>query len=342
MPRTRLVLPLVVVLLLAAARPEPVHAGVNIDPYYTRQWGLHQLRAPTAWTKATGAGVVIAIVDSGVDAQHPEFAGRLLSGASWVDCGNGPVPCSRWDDAHGHGTAVAGVAAAPDDNRGIIGIAPDAMILPVRVLDHNNTGVAGNVAAGIRWAADRGAHVINVSIGGPPGSGPVLDLVGLNGGIAEAAEYALNKNVLVVFAAGNESTPVCANESLTTAAGALCVGAVDRRGLHAPYSNFGHGIDVVAAGGVGSVFCDHDEEDVLSTWPLEKDECDDGRAGYTTAAGTSLAAPHVSGVAALLAQRGVRGRAAGSRIRATAADLGVPGPDPLYGAGLVDAVAALQ
>lgn len=322
------------------------------DPFQGEQWGLANVQAPAAWVRATGAGAVIAVVDTGVDKDHPELKNRLTSGASWIDCGRKAVkPClssSQWDDKNGHGTHVAGIAAAPLDGVGVVGVAPGATIMPVRVLDANGEGTSNDVAAGIRWAADHGADVVNLSLGGLPVASQLLDATGVNRVFSEAVAYAASKDVLVVTAAGNESMPICDDDSFVRA-NALCVGATDRRDLKAWYGNFGGGaggigstpgLDVVAPGGLGSVFCD-DPEDVLSTYAISADTVCKSRIGYETLAGTSMAAPHVSGIGALLAQLGIKGPAAAQRVLTTADDLGSPGWDPVFGYGRVNASQAV-
>ncbi|HVM40603.1 MAG TPA: S8 family serine peptidase [Acidimicrobiia bacterium] len=272
------------------------------------QWGLALIDARTAWNTATGSGVTVAVVDSGVDAQHPEFSGRLVNGASWVCGPNASKPCANWDDENGHGTHVAGIVAAARDGQGTSGVAPAARIMPVRVLDAEGSGSTGDVAAGIRYAANHGADVINLSLGGSiPGVSTALTITGADTVVLEAIEYAVGKGALVVAAAGNSSLPICDGESFVLTDGVLCVGAVDNNDLPAWYSNFGVEIDVVAPGGSGTLFCDWD---VLSTWPTDVDsfceaDGDNARTGYEELPGTSMAAPHVSGVGALLAQLGV-------------------------------------
>jgi subtilisin family serine protease len=170
---------------------------------------------------------------------------------------------------------------------------------------------------------DHGADVINLSLGGTlPTSG-----LGIGDGISAAVQRALDHGVVVVAAAGNDGLPFCENNSF--GGKVLCVGAVDRREDRSFYSSFGSGVSLVAPGGSGLPGTD---EDVLSTW-------NDG--GYQALAGTSQATPHVAGVAALLVSLGVRGQAAVQRILSTATDIGTPGPDALYGAGLVNAQATV-
>ena len=323
---------------------QPTSGGPG-DPFQSEQWGLAKVQAPQAWARATGAGVVVAVVDTGVDKDHPEFAGsKLVSGASWYDCGKGvKTPCtssSAWDDRNGHGTHVSGIIAAPQNGIGVVGVAKDAQIMPVRALDADGSGTSDDVAAGIHWAVDHGADVVNLSLAGLPVVSQLFDATGIDATFSEAVHYAIAHNVLVVVAAGNEGVPICDNDSLV-ADNALCVGATDNRDLKAHYSNFGGGLDVVAPGGVGSPFCDLTSEDILSTWALDTDTVCTDRIGYDSVAGTSMAAPHVTGVAALLAEVGIRGAAAAQRISDTADDLGTPGYDPVYGYGRVNAARAV-
>ena len=341
MRRTRLALLGILSLLALVVRPFGAEAAT--DPMQSRQWGLTAVRAASAWTSATGEGVIIAVVDSGVDKDHPELKDKLVGGVSFADCPAGVRPCDAFDDDNGHGTHVAGIAAAPLDGIGVVGVAPNAKIMPVKVVDSTGSASDEDTADGIRWAVDHGAHVINMSLGGLPGVTTLYDFFGLSIEVADAMQYALDKNVLVVYAAGNESAPLCDEHSLEVGQDALCVGAVDKRKMHAAYSNIGVGLDLVAPGGAGTdiVYCENDAEDILSTWSLADDDICPDELGYETISGTSMAAPFVSGVAALLAERGIRGVAAGNRIKATAADLGLPGEDDVYGSGLVDARAAV-
>jgi subtilisin family serine protease len=342
MRRTRLALLGILSLLALVVRPFGAEAAT--DPMQSRQWGLTAVRAASAWTSATGEGIVIAVVDSGVDKDHPELKDKLVGGVSFVDCPAGVRPCDNFDDGNGHGTHVAGIAAAPLDGIGVVGVAPNAKIMPIKVVD-SEEGSASDVdtADGIRWAVDHGADVINMSLGGLPGVTTVYDYFGISIEVADAMQYALDHNVLVVYAAGNEAAPLCDEYSLAAGQDALCVGAVDKRKMHTAYSNTGAGLDLVAPGGSGAevVDCADDSEAVLSTWSLAHDEDCPDEVGYGSMSGTSMAAPFVTGVAALLAERGIRGVAAANRIKATAADLGLPGEDDVYGAGLVDARAAV-
>lgn len=314
--------------------PGPPQRGP--EPFQDEQWGLQRVQGPEAWGVTTGRRAVVAVVDSGVDREHPELAGKLVRGASWVGC-SGATPCDAWDDANGHGTHVAGIVAAPRDGKGVAGVAPGALIMPVRVLDASGNGSGSNVAAGIRWAADNGAHVINLSLAGLPVVGQLTGFTGTDGGFASAISYAVGEGVLVVAAAGNESSPICSSEAFRSGR-AVCVGATDRRDLKSAYSNFGLGLDVVAPGGQpGSC-----AEAVLSTYATDRSSTCRAERGYDALAGTSMAAPHVAATGALLVELGVTGERAARRIAATTDDLGSGGYDPVYGYGRVNAARAVR
>jgi len=314
----------------------PGSGAVN-DPLFPRQWGLDRINAPEAWARgARGAGTVIAIVDTGIDLNHPDLQAKLVQGTDLVagkrDCPPGP------QDENGHGTHVGGIAAAVTDNRiGVAGTAPDAKLMPVRVLDESGSGSSDDVAAGIRYAADHGADVVNLSLGELP---VVSQITPLNQEIADAIDHAWSQGSLVVAAAGNETFPLC--DSPAFEHHALCVGATDSRGLPSYYSNFPNNQEMVgvrAPGGLGSVFCE-DDEDVWSTmWPGSDYDCGD-TAGYDTLAGSSMATPFVSGVAALLAGQGLTNEQIVQRLETTSSNHG--SYDPIYGWGIVDADAATR
>lgn len=326
--------------------------AVAADPYRSLQWGLDQVHAPQAWSASTGTGAVIAVVDSGVDLDHPDLQGQLVAGATFVCRGGEPRPCGNGDwqsgadngNGHFHGTHVAGIAAAATNNGiGVAGVAPGARIMPVKALDAEGSGAFEDIADGIRWAVDHGADVVNLSLGALPGVQAFV-ITGLETAVAEAIQYAVSRGVVVVAAAGNESSPLCDTPAFDS--GALCVVATDRLEARPWYSNFGINPElhaVSAPGGQGLVSC---EEDVLSTVPLgTESSCTAGtRPGYDFLAGTSMATPHVAGVAALLVAQGRDNVETVDVLEATARQpvTGLRGTyTPAYGFGIVDAAAAV-
>ena len=347
----RLTLLVVLVLTTTLCGATVAHAAPN-DPLYSKQWGPQQVRAEQAWAKSRGTGVVIAIVDSGVDLDHPDLATKMLTGKTFLACGkagcgdgdwqSGPTHRRKSDSPHG--THVAGIAAAVTGNgRGIAGVAPEAKLLPVKVLDEDG-GSFADIALGIRYAADRGAKVVNLSLGALPGV-QALTFTGVIRDVTDAIAYANSKGAVVVAAAGNEAAPLCDTPGFDP--GALCVAATDKREAHSFYSNFGTKPDLLAVsapGGSGLPLCG---EDIVSTVPPGEGATSCGYPGtkdYDAYAGTSMATPHVAGVAALLAAQGRTRAATLSAITSTARK---PGTnlrgvyDPVFGYGIVDAAAAV-
>ena len=292
----------------------PAGALAAGDPLRDRQYGLDILESDAAHQAATGKGAVIAIVDTGVQASHPDLqGGRLLGGYDFVDGDTTPN-----DDVDGHGTHVLGIAGATAGNGiGVSSVAPGATLLPVRVLGNDGGGSVADVVKGIDYAVAQGADVINLSLGGE------VPLIGADAAFDAAIDRALDAGRVVVAASGNDGVPACSQPS--GRGRLLCVGSVDRNRSRSLFSNFSgnsEALGIMAPGGslIGP--------NILSTFK-------DG--GYEEIAGTSQAAPHVSGVAALLVEKGLRGQAAVRRILATASDAGLPGPDPEYGYGIVNA-----
>jgi serine protease len=324
--------------IFAALSVTSVHAETN-DPFFARQWGLTNIHAEAAWSVTDGAGATIAIVDSGVDIDHPDLAANVVSPADADFTGDSDPDGAQ--DENGHGTHVAGIAAAARGNGvGGAGTAPGAKILPVRVLDEEGTGSATFVANGIQYAADHGADVINLSLGATAGLGQAGQLLGDFDLVYEAVDYAWTKGAVVVVAAGNDSFPLCSEPS--NAPTALCVGATDVNDLRSYFSNSDATMTrpyLVAPGGDG-LTC---SGDIFSTYlrTAPKTVCSPSD-GYDAIAGTSMATPFVSGVAALLASRGLTNEQIVDCLLETADDLGPPGRDPVFGYGRVNARAAVN
>ncbi len=316
------------ILLVIGAVLVPALADAAIeDPYRSQQYGLDQIHATRAWSASEGAGVVIAIIDSGVDLQHPDLQERLdrdtsghVVGRDFVDHDDTP------QDENGHGTMVAGIAAATTGNGvGIASVAPRALIMPVRVLDADGAGRSSDVDAGIRWAVDHGAQVVNLSL---------ESVASLPGSVvpqapAGAVQYAWDHGVVVIAASGNSGSPFT---DYPSSAPVLLVGATDRQGRRADFSDRGRS-DAVMAPGV----------DIVSTWwcAPSDDRCGGQVHTYGEADGTSFSAPFVAGIAALLRATGLDNSQSVRRIRETAHDMGAAGRDAETGYGLVDAAAAL-
>ena len=312
------------------------------DPLLSKQWGLAQIKAAGAWQRgALGGGTTIAIVDTGVDLNHPDLKAKLLPGADFVS----NEPCTPGaQDTNGHGTHVAGIAAAITNNGiGVAGTAPEAMILPVRVLDPTGSGTGPDIVNGIKWAADQGAQVINLSIG------EGIDIGGIAGisspvdidAIGTAVDYAWQHGAVVVAAAGNATFPFC--EYPAASAHAICVAATDSSGFPTFYSNFplrlDGGVAVRAPGGAADGSCD---DDIWSTyWPgatgAMAETCP--YKGYDAIAGTSMAAPFVSGIAAMLRGAGLSNQQVLDCLKRTSSNGG--SYDPVWGYGIVSAEAAV-
>jgi serine protease len=333
-------------LMLAAALPA---ASATSDPLRDRQWGLDQVHAEQAWPTSTGAGTVVAVVDTGVDLAHPDLQGQLVPGATFTGCKQGPRPCGNGDyrgpdgenNADEHGTHVAGIVAAATDNGiGVAGVAPDASVMPVKVLE-DGTGSTDEIAEGVRWAVDHGADVVNLSLGGLPGT-QLFTITGVDAALGEALAYAREHGVLAVAAAGNTATPLCNDPAFSD--DVICVAATDRNEAKAWYSELPNKADqkaVAAPGGAGLVSCD---DDVWSTVPTGTGSAACGESDYDAYAGTSMATPHVAGVAALLFSQG-RDAADVENVLLTTSRQPVTGStgvySPTHGWGIVDAEAAV-
>jgi len=280
------------------------HAAMTNDPSLPSEWHLPKIQAPTAWDYSGGSGVIVAVLDTGVDATHPDLAAAMVPGWNWYDNN------SNTADVYGHGTKVAGTVAAVGNNaQGVAGVAYQARIMPIRVTDTSGYGYWSAMANGIMWAADNGARVANISFAQTCGSAT----------IQSAAQYMRNKGGVVVIAAGNtggEITDAKIGE-------VTCVSATDSNDARASWSSYGAAVDVSAPGA-----------GILTTT---------SGGGYASVSGTSFAAPVTAGVYALMmaANKSLSPASLDSILYTTAVDLGTTGYDLQYGSGRVDALAAV-
>ena len=297
-------------------------ASASDDTYTSRQWALRRVGAENAWATGRGKGAVLAVIDSGVDLRHEDLRGSFVPGYDFVDDDSDP------SDAFGHGTHVAGIAAARANNEtGIAGVAPEVKVMPLRVLDDDGNGTTAGVTAAIHWAVDHGADVVNLSLSDGV---TILNLFGSP--LTNALNYAWSKGVVPVIASGNDAS---FRTQLRTA-NALIVTATGPDDRLAPYANSVGFADwgIAAPGGTDA---DGKASMVYSTiWDRQ------GRTRYGWGMGTSMAAPHVAGAAAILRGLGLSPRATVDRLLQTAKDLGPSGYDSTYGAGRLDVAAAVK
>lgn len=308
------------------------------DPLYSRQWNFRQINVGRAWATSRGRGAIVAVVDTGVAYENyndgttqysriADLAGtRFVAGYDFVNRDTHP------NDDNAHGTHVAGtIAQSTNNGRGTAGIAFEASIMPVKVLDSGGFGTFADVADGVRWAASHGAHVINLSLGSSSPSSAMRD----------AVNYARSvRNVVVVAAAGNSGDGRLGYPAAYQSV--ISVAATDYNKTLTWYSQYGPGLDISAPGGDTGVDADNDghPDGVLQQTIYENDP---GRAGYFYFQGTSMAAPHVSAVAALVRSRGIiKADKIVNIIKVSAVDLGAPGYDERYGYGLVNAYRAVR
>jgi len=304
-------------------RPVAVPYAPN-DTYFDRQWSLPLVSIPYAWNVTTGSrDVVVAVLDTGILPNHPDLQGvRIVSGRNFA---SDQSATNYTDDATSlsHGTMVAGIIGAMTNNgQGIAGINWSVSIMPVRVMSSRYGGTVAAVGQGIRWAVDNGAHVINMSL--------AWDATYNDTFVNQQIEYAVSKGVVLVAGAGNDSGRVTMPAAHPDV---IAVGAVDRSKRLTWYSNYGPQVDVVAPGGDTRY---SQANGILST------DIVSGRYTYSYQQGTSFAAPHVTGIVALMYSAGITDpNEIRELLRYTAEDLGAPGFDNYYGYGLVNAYAAV-
>jgi subtilisin family serine protease len=274
------------------------------DPQFPNQWHLSKIAAPAAWDSVVGSpAVVIAILDTGCDPNHPDLAPKYVPGWNFYDNN------SNWSDVHGHGTAVAGCAAAVTNNaQGVAGVAWDCRIMPIRISDPNGYASLSTITSALVWAADQGARVANISY-----------RVSEYSSLQSAAQYFVSKGGVVTVSAGNQATFISDPDNPYV----LTVGATTSSDTLASFSNTGNIVDMVAPG-----------SNITTT---------QRGGGYATWSGTSFSAPITAGVAALViaAQPGLSGRQVMQVLIESCDDLGATGWDPAYGWGRLNAQKAV-
>ncbi len=274
------------------------------DPGYGSQWHLPKIAAPAAWDYTAGnSGVVIAILDSGIHAGHPDLTGKIVPGWNFYDNN------SDTSDVYGHGTKVAGAAVAAGNNSvGIAGVAWGASLMPIRVTDTAGYGYTSAITQGLTYAADRGVRVANISFS-----------VSTSSAVASAAQYFQSRGGVVTISAGNSGTFNSAADNPYV----LTVSATSSTDTLTSWSNTGNNVDLSAPGaGIYTTI---------------------SGGGYSSASGTSFSAPIVAGVAALViaANPALSGSQAQDIVKTGTDDLGTSGWDPQYGTGRVNAAKAV-
>ena len=274
------------------------------QPAQVLPWGVDRIDAEYAWGTSGGAGIAVAVLDTGIDRDHPDLAANIAGGVNFVSKPPWkPVDPSKWDDDNGHGTHVAGIIAALDNDIGVIGVAPEADLYALKVLDKTGSGYISQIITGLEWCADNGIDIANMSLGTDADIQSFEDA-------CDAAEAA---GVILVAAAGNDGADVDYPGAYDSV---LAVAATDAADAVPWWSSPGSAVSIAGPG-----------VSVYSTW---KDD------GYDTKSGTSMAAPHITGTLALALAAGVS-----TSLCATADDLPPPGIDVYTGCGLVDAEEAV-
>ena len=292
-----------------ATKPTPT------QPSEVLPWGVDRIDTDLVWGITTGDPIQVAIVDTGIDVKHPDLVGNLKGGVSTV------AYTRKYNDDNGHGTHVAGIAAAIDNTIGVIGVGPKIDLYAVKVLDGRGSGYLSDVIEGLDWAVANGMQVVNMSLG----TGSNIQ------SFHDAVIAAKNAGVVVIAAAGNSGGSVIYPAAYSEA---IAVSATDQNNVIASWSSRGPEIDLAAPG-----------VSIYSTYK---------GTGYATLSGTSMAAPHVAGSAALVLNTPVGGYydvnlnrkwdpdEVQKKLQDRAVDLGNAGFDNLYGWGLVNAYNAVQ
>ncbi|MBL4633175.1 MAG: peptidase S8 [Kofleriaceae bacterium] len=310
---------------------EAEHKGYPNDPKYKYQWHMDQINMPEAWKLASGEGVIVAVLDTGVAYEDYEKFHMVedLEGVAITKPYDFVGNTTHANDDHGHGTHVAGtIAQATHNGKGVTGVGREITIMPLKVLSGSGSGSVAGIADAIRYAADEGAHVINMSLGGPFPSRV----------LKKAVAYAHDKGVTVICAAGNDG-----KKKLGYPAGypgAVAVAATQYDKSTTFYSNYGKNLDIAAPGGNMRVdqSGDGEPDGVMQNTIVIGDPTKSGYFGFM---GTSMAAPHAAGVAALIVGEGISDPKAVEQILKDTASHPEGYTSERYGAGLIDAEAAI-
>jgi serine protease len=309
---------------IAGITGEPHYIPASFDPndqFFGFQWHMQNIQMPLAWDLSTGQEVVVAVIDTGIDFSTPDMANTKRR--TGYDFANDDTDAT---DDHGHGTHVAGtIAQSTNNGTGVTGVAFDAQLLPVKALGSDGNGSYANIIKGITFAVKQGAKVINMSLAGRRGSQA----------LQEAVQYAHSQGVIVVAAAGNSNGSIefpAAYDDFV-----IAVGATRLDNTRARYSNFGPELDLVAPGGDVNV---DQNEDTYGDGVLQQTFKTPGEYTYLFFEGTSMASPHVAGLAALILSRKPSASPADVESLMVQTALGL-GPANEYGAGLIQAFDAL-
>jgi subtilisin family serine protease len=280
----------------------------------TVDWGLKMLGIPSFWRQTEGEGIKVAVFDTGVDYRHPDLRNAIASSRDFTGSDTGVA------DTAGHGTHVAGIIAARRNNRGIIGVAPACDLYSAKVLGDNGHGNWKRISKAIDWAIEKKVDIISMSLGAPRAPS----------GVGKAIDRAIDKGIIVICAAGNDGSRLDSVNYPAKYPLTVAVGAINRKKRLARYSSIGPQVDIVAPG-----------DRIHSTWL---------GGGYAVISGTSMAAPFVTGIAALMLSkhRQYGGKTPInnqhdfiSHLRKTAIDLGPAGHDHQFGYGLINPEALL-
>jgi len=300
---------------------ETRHKDKDKGPSQVAPWGITKINADKAWQVTNdpnkGKGIKVAILDTGIQYDHPDLQANIKGGVNFVGSGSrdGSTDPKRWTDKNGHGTHVAGTIAAEDNGIGVVGVAPQASLYAVKVLNNQGKGSYSDIIQGIDWAVKNDMQVISMSLGGKSDSKA----------LKKAVDNARAKGVIVVAAAGNSGDGNPATNNVIYPAkydSTIAVAATNSKDAVAKFSSDGKEVDVAAPG-----------VSVHSTYK---------GSSYKAMNGTSMATPHVTGTVALMLSAGISPGKIQSKLEKTAVDLSPSGYDVFTGHGRIDALKATQ